>query len=52
MELDLMEKDNFSIGNELGRNVIIFGLNMDSSTNLNNKKRRFNSCKKTNTRIS
>ena len=30
-------KGFYSIGNENGRNVIIFGVNMDSSTNLNNK---------------
>ena len=30
-------KGYFSIGNELGRNVIIFGADMSSSTNLDNK---------------
>ena len=30
-------KGYYSIGNEIGRNVIIFGVNMDSSTNLDNK---------------
>ena len=30
-------KGFYSIGNEIGRNVIIFGVNMDSSTNLDNK---------------
>ena len=30
-------KGFYSIGNKIGRNVIIFGVNMDSSTNLDNK---------------
>ena len=30
-------KGFYSISNEIGRNVIIFGVNMDSSTNLDNK---------------
>ena len=43
----------YSIGNEIGRNVMIFGVNIvDSSTNLNNKgKRHFNSWKRSNARI-
>ena len=31
------ESRYYSIGNDIGRNVIIFGVNMDSSTNLDNK---------------
>ena len=30
-------KEFYSIGNEIGRKVIIFGINMNSSTNLDNK---------------
>ena len=29
----------YSIGNETGKNVIIFGVNVDSSTNLDNKRK-------------
>ena len=31
----------FSIGNEIGRNVIIFGVYMSSSTKIHNKKKTF-----------
>ena len=42
----------FSFGNETGKNVIIFGVDMSSSTKIDNKKKRhFNSWKRTNTRI-
>ena len=34
---------SFSIGNDTGRNVIIFGINMSSSLLIGNKKRHFNS---------
>ena len=35
---------SFSLGNEIGRNVIIFGVDMSSSSHINNKKIYFNSC--------
>ena len=34
-------KGSFSIGNEVGRNVIIFGVYMSSSSHIDNKKKRF-----------
>ena len=34
---------SFSIGNDTGRNVIIFGVDMSSSLLIGNKKRHFNS---------
>ena len=37
MVLDFREKDFFSIGNEVGRNVIIFGVDMISSSHTDNK---------------
>ena len=40
-------KGFYSIGNETGRNVTIFGVNVDSST----RKRHFHSWKRSNTRI-
>ena len=36
-------KGFFSIGDEIGRNVIIFGVDMSSSSHIDNKKRYFNS---------
>ena len=39
MVLDLIEKDFFSIGDEVGRNVIIFGADMSSSPHIDNKKK-------------
>ena len=40
MELDLIEKDFLSHpSGRTGRNVIIFGLDMCSSTKINNRKR-------------
>ena len=45
-------QSSFSIGNETGKNVIIFGVYMSSSSKIDNrKKRRFNSWKRTKTRI-
>ena len=38
MVMDLIEKDFFSLGNEIGRNVIIVGVDMSSSPHINNKK--------------
>ena len=32
-------KGSYSIGNEVGRNAIIFGLDMSSSTHIDNKKK-------------
>ena len=37
MVLDLIEKDFFSIGDEVGRNVIVFGVDMISSPHIGNK---------------
>ena len=38
-------KTSFSIGNEIGKNVIIFGVKMSSSSKIDHrKKRNFNSC--------
>ena len=39
MELDLIEKKNFIPGITLGRNVIIFGVDMSSSTKTDNRKK-------------
>ena len=36
MLLDLIEKDFFSIRNDIGRNVIIFGVDMSTSTKIDN----------------
>ena len=32
-------KGSYSIGNEIGRNVIIFGVDMSSSTKIDNRKK-------------
>ena len=37
--LDLIEKGFFSIGDEIGRNVIIFGVDMGSSPHIDNQKK-------------
>ena len=37
--LDLKEKDFFLNGDEVGRNVIIFGVDMSSSSHIGNKKK-------------
>ena len=37
--LDLKEKDFFLVGDEVGRNVIIFGVDMSSSSHIGNKKK-------------
>ena len=42
MVLDSIEKDFFPIGDEIGRNVIVFGVDMSSSSHKDNKKRYFN----------
>ena len=39
MVLDLIEKDFFLISDEVGRNVIIFGVDMSSSQHIDNKKK-------------
>ena len=39
MVLDLKDKDFFSFGNEIGRNVVIFGVDMSSSPHIYNKKK-------------
>ena len=39
MVLDLIEKDFFLIDDEVGRNVIIFGADMTSSSHIDNKKK-------------
>ena len=39
MVLGLIEKDFFSIGNEIGRNVIPFGVDMSSATKIDNRKK-------------
>ena len=39
MVLDLTEKGSYSIGNEIGRNVMIFGVDMNSSTKIDNRKK-------------
>ena len=41
MVLDLTEKDFFSIGDEIGRNVIIVAVDMSSSSFIDNKKKIF-----------
>ena len=38
MVLDLTET-SFSVGNEIGKNVIIFGVDMSSSTKIYNRKK-------------
>ena len=37
--MDLIENEIFSVGNEIGRNVIIFGVDMSSFPHINNKKK-------------
>ena len=37
--LDSTENDFFSIGDEVGRNVIIFGVDMSSFSHIDNKKK-------------
>ena len=37
IELDFTERDFFSIGDDIGRNVIIFGVDMSSSPRIDNK---------------
>ena len=45
-------KKSFSTGNEIGKNVITFGVDMSSSTKIDNrKKRHFNSWRRTCARI-
>ena len=39
MVLDLTGKDFFSIGDDVGRNVIIFGVDMSSSSHIDNMKK-------------
>ena len=39
MVLGLIEKDFFSIGNDIGRDVIIFGVDMSSSSKIDNRKK-------------
>ena len=39
MVLDLTEKDFFTIGNEIGRSLIIFGVDMSSSTKIDIRKK-------------
>ena len=39
MVLDLIEKDFFSLGNEIGRNLIPFGVDVSSSPHIDNKKK-------------
>ena len=42
--IGFFRKGSYSIGNEIGRNTIIFGVNMSSSTKIDDKKKRnFNS---------
>ena len=41
MALDLIEKYFFSVGNGVGKNVIIFGVDMSSSPDIGNKKKKF-----------
>ena len=40
MVLDLKEKDFLSISDEVGRNVVIFGVDMSSSPHIDNKKKK------------
>ena len=39
MVLDLIKKGSYSIGHEVGRNVMIFGVDMRSSSHIDNKKK-------------
>ena len=39
MVLDLIEKRLFQLGNEIGKNVIIFGVDVSSSTKIDNRKK-------------
>ena len=39
MVLDLIEKDLFSLGDKIGKNIIIFGVDMSSSPHIDNKKK-------------
>ena len=39
MILDLKKKGSYSIGNEIGRNVIIFWVDTSSSSHIDNKKK-------------
>ena len=39
--LDLKEKDSFSLGHEIGRTLIIFGVNVSSSPYTDNNKEIF-----------
>ena len=39
MVLDFIEKDFFSLGNGISRNVIIFGVDMSSFPHIDNKKK-------------
>ena len=41
MILGLIEKDFFSRGDEVERNVLIFGVDMSSSPHIDNKKKIF-----------
>ena len=34
-------KGSYSIGNEIGRNITIFGVDMSSSPHIDNKKKRY-----------
>ena len=43
MVSDFIEKDFFSIDDEVGKNVIIFGGDISSSSHIDNKKIGFNS---------
>ena len=37
--LDLIEKGSYSFGNEIGRNLMIFGVYMSSCSHIDNKKK-------------
>ena len=39
MVLDLIDKDFFSVADEVSRNIIIFGMDMSSSSHIDNKKK-------------
>ena len=41
--IEFHRKGSYSIGNEIGRNVTIFGVDMSSSTKIDNRKKDFNS---------
>ena len=41
MALDFKEKCMFSLGNEISRNVVIFGVDIRSSPHIDNKKNIF-----------